>query len=222
MSLAQRNNSSPTVRREPPTDSFTDESNGRVSPTKRPRTPIEAVSQKLTTFISNVNWTVFLWNLLTLPGIGLVYWVINAQGIRLQMPVFGMRLYKLPIPGFAAFKDYEGFYRMDLACVFAMILLFAVWYLWIVTVKLLLHGQDETLDPTLNQGRYLVFLLTMSAIVIGCDTIIFYCGLADQVDSMWGQQSPFVPVVATMLYTAVLAFIATIHVRLSLRYTHHV
>lgn len=155
-----------------------------------------------------------LWNCLTLPVVGLIYWVINAEGVRLQIPIFALRLHKLPIPGFSYLKDYEGLYRLDLAHVFAMFLLFAVWHLWIVVVRLLLYGQLNRSDDVQNVSRFLTFVLTLAAIIIGGDAILFYFGLSARVDSLWSTSSGLTPLFATIVYTAVLAFVALVHVQL--------
>lgn len=169
-------------------------------------------------WLRSVNWKLVLWNAVTLPLVGLIYWVVNAQGIRAQMPVFALRLHKIPLPGFSYLRDFEGLYHLDLAHVLAVLLLGFVWYFWIVTVKVLLYGHDEVADPRLNHHTYYLFLFTLAGVLILGDAIVFYCGLFDHVDSLWGETSPFVPIVATMLYMALLAATSMVHVHLVVRH----
>lgn len=157
---------------------------------------------------------VFAWNCVSLPCIAIIYWVINAQGLRMAMPIFATRLWKLPIPGVSYLANYEGLYRLDLAHVFALILLFSVWYLWIVLVKTLLYGNYLAPDPKMNQKTYFCFLFTLAGILTLGDALLFYSGLSERVDTLWGTANPIVPILATIVYMAILAFVALVHVHL--------
>jgi len=168
--------------------------------------------------VLSVNWLLLLWNALTLPSIGIIYTVVNAQGIRAHMPVFGIRLYKIPLPGFSMLRDYEGTYRLDFAHVFAFILLLTVWCLWIVIVRGLLYGHDEVADPRFHPTRYFTLVYSLAAIIIPGDAIIFYAGLSDRVDSLWAGPNAFVPIIATVIYMAILAFIGMVHVHLAAKH----
>ncbi len=169
------------------------------------------------TWLRSLNWPLVAWNILTVPVVALIYWVINAHGLRMQIPIFAMRLYKIPLPGFSRFRDYEGLYALDLACVMAMLLLGFVWYFWIIVVQVMFYGHDSLVSPSDRRSTYYVFVLTLAGVIVICDAIVFYCGLFE-FSGGWGDSSPFVPFIATLLYTALLAALAMVHVRLSARH----
>lgn len=159
----------------------------------------------------------FLWTATTLPCIGILYWHIVAAGIRVQMPVFAFPLRKLPLPGFSYLAHYEGAYKLDLANVFSVFLLFAVWHLWVVMQRLYLFGHDpRSRPPSIDHDRYRRIVLSLGIPIVLGDTLIFYCGVADKVDALWGSSSLFVPIVASAMYMAVLAFVAFVHVVLEI------
>lgn len=172
---------------------------------------------KSLSWLASLNWPLVAWNILTVPVVALIYWVINAHGLRMQIPIFAMRLYKIPLPGFSSFRDYEGLYSLDLAHVMAMLLLGFVWYFWIVVVQVIFYGHDSLVSPSDRRSTYYVFLLSLAGVIVTCDAIVFYCGLFE-FSGGWGESSPFVPFIATLLYTALLAALAMVHVRLSARH----
>lgn len=174
-----------------------------------------AQTQRLAAWLGSLNWRVVLWNAITMPLIGLLYWVVNAQGIRSEFPVFARRLYQLPLPGLSRLRGYEGLHILDLAHVLAILLLGFVWYFWILVIRVWLYGEDPVKDPSLNRSSYYVFIFTLSGVMILGDATVFYCGLFDHVGSMWGETNRFVPFVATMLYMGLLAAAAKVHVHLT-------
>jgi hypothetical protein len=156
-----------------------------------------------------------LWIGINLPCLGVIYWHVISAGIRVQMPVFGLPLRKLPLPGFSYLGRYEGLYKLDLANIFSVCLLFAVWHLWIVMLRIHLLGDDTRSRPQrIDRDKYRRMVLRLGIPIVLGDTLIFYCGVSDKVDALWGASSIFVPIVASAIYMSLLAFIAFIHVLL--------
>lgn len=160
------------------------------------------------------NWKLILFNAAVLPCIFILYWMINAQGLR-QITILATPLYKVPLPIIGQLKHYDGLYRLDLANILAILQLCFVWVFWIVIVKYLFYGPQVSEDG-LNQKSYYAFILTIAVLLIVGDTIVFYAGTSDHLGSMWAGDNPvFVPAVASITYMALLAAIAFFHVRLS-------
>ena len=63
---------------------------------------------KIVRAVMGWNWKLIIFTLLILPPLGLLYFHINAAGIRDFSDITATRLYRLPIPLFARLKDYEG------------------------------------------------------------------------------------------------------------------
>jgi hypothetical protein len=152
------------------------------------------------------------WKCLSLPCLGLIYWVVNSQGIRTQMPIFALRLYKVPLPGLGLLQYFEALCQLDLANIFAMFLLFGVWYLSVAVLRALLYDWTPGSKALANPRLYRRLIFVLAPIVIGGDMLVFYGGLANRVDTVWGEPSPFVPAVATVVYMGLLVFVSLIHV----------
>lgn len=162
-------------------------------------------------------WPVILWDIVTMICVAPVYWLVNAQGLRMQMPIFATKLHKIPLPGFSRLRLYEGLHTLDCAHLFCLFLLFTVWWMWIIAVKAMLYGFDFR-NTKMNTKVYMWFILVIVIVITLGDGAIFYAGLADRIDQMWSAPNPVVPVIATAVYMAVLAFISLMHVQLKARY----
>jgi len=165
--------------------------------------------------LSTVNYRSLLFTVFVIPLLGMIYWIVNSQGIRISIPIFGMKLYKIPIPGFSFLEHYKGLRDLDLAHVFAIFMLFAVWSLSVRLLKILLFGYET--DQRINAEFHLRFLYCVFAVVIICDVIMFFRGIGDQGALLAGSGS-LTPLIATIGYTGLLAFVAYVHVMLKRRF----
>ncbi|MEM7811335.1 MAG: hypothetical protein AAF532_07660 [Planctomycetota bacterium] len=151
-------------------------------------------------------------NALVLSLVLIVYMTINAEGLRASLPIFGMRLSKLPLPGFGLMARYDGFDRLDLAhlTAFAMLIgLLAVWQ-WVVRQV----GSFGSAEYEREEQRpFFLFELTIAVLMIGIEALIFYRGLAAFGGGMWGGTSEFISIGATGLYALGMAKIAAWHTR---------
>lgn len=149
-------------------------------------------------------------NAVFMPFVALCYLTIGAEGLRQMMSIFSMRLYKTPIPGAGLLRQYDGWDRVDLAMLMALLLFAAVTFIWIrVFTELMGFGN---LAERRAKNPVLFFLLTtIVAIIVLGDCAIFYCGLEAKATSSWGDTPEYVPAIATIIYMAGLALIGAWH-----------
>lgn len=148
-------------------------------------------------------------NVLFMPLVALCYLTVSAEGLRQMMPVFAMRLYKLPLPGAGLLRAYDGWNRLDLSMLMALMLLVAVSYLWIRVFSELINGQ---LLNRRDQNPILFFLLfAIALVVIACDAALFYYGVETRTASGWRSGSETAPIAATIVFVAGLALVGAWH-----------
>ena len=164
--------------------------------------------------LSKISVKSITFSLLVIPVLGMIYWVCNSQGVRISLPIFGMKLYRIPIPGFSFMQHYQNLRDLDLAHVFAIFMLFAVWVLSIALLEMFLFGVRA--DERLNMKCHIRFLYCISAVIIISDIVMFYRGIADQ-GGLLDASGGLTPVIATVGYTGLLAFVAYVHVMLKRR-----
>ena len=169
----------------------------------------------ITHWLKTANFKSFLFSVLVIPVLGMIYWIVNSQGIRISLPIFGTRLHKIPIPGFSFLQHYQNVRDLDLAHLFAVFMLFAVWVLSVALLEIHLFGIRA--DERLNMRYHIRFLYCISAIVIITDILMFYRGIADQ-GGLLDASGGLTPLIATVGYTGLLAFVAYVHVMLK----HHI
>jgi hypothetical protein len=165
--------------------------------------------------LSGVNYKSLMFTAIVIPVLGLIYWIVNSQGLRLSISIFATKLYDIPLPGFSFLARYKGVDDLDLAHVFAIFMLFAVWFLTVRLLKMFLFGYEA--DARLNNTFHKGFLYSVSAVVILADLVMFYQGILDQT---WGFGSAggLTPAIATIGYTGLLAFLAYVHIILERRF----
>ena len=187
-------------------------------PTRRPQTkgPFDVCLE----WACARNWALVFWNCTTLPVVGLIYWTIISEGLRAELTVLGTRLYKIPLPGFSYLRDYEGLHSLDLAHAMAILLMLFVLCCWVLLLKVTLFGTDDVfvVDERINRWAYFLFLSVISSIMIVGDALIFWAGIRDRMGSLWGESSGFVPIIATLLYSCLLAACGVIHVHLAVKH----
>ena len=160
----------------------------------------------------SVKQLIIFWgvNALFVPLVALVYIVVVAEGLRMQMSVFAMRLYKLPVPGAGLLRQYDGFDRLDLAVPMSLMLFIAVSYLWIRFWKEVgPHGGIMAKRDAFPV--YFWMQVAVACIIVLFDAGIFYLGLIAKASSSWSGTSTVVPLAATILYAAGLAMLGAWH-----------
>jgi hypothetical protein len=132
----------------------------------------------------------------------------------MSLAIFGMKLYRIPVPGFSYMQHYQNLRDLDLAHVFAIFMLFAVWVLGIALIEMLLFGVQA--DERLNMTYHVRFVYSIAGVVIVTDILMFYRGIADQ-GGLLDTNGGLTPLIATVGYMGLLAFVAYVHVMLKRR-----
>lgn len=149
-------------------------------------------------------------NAFVLPLVALCYLTVSAEGLRQMMPAFSLRLYKTPVPGVGLLREYDGWDRIDLAMVVALLMFGAVAYLW-RRVFVELMGSGSFIESRVEKPVLFYLLATVCGVVLLGDCAIFYLGLEARASSGWSDTPGYVPALATFLYMAGLALIGAWH-----------
>ena len=144
------------------------------------------------------------WQCFTKPIMGLIYLAVISEGLRLLVPVLGQRLYKLPGLGFL--EEYESTYKLDLAPLFVVFLLIAVWHLWAKVIELWIARDD---DAWWNTESHKVLVRMLAVTILGADGFLFYASVSQMGWSATLSVSAFV---ATAAYVGVTIFVSYISV----------
>jgi hypothetical protein len=72
------------------------------------------------------NWNWFLLDCLFLPCMGLMYWTVNAEGLRITFPAMATKLYKVPLASLFRLGHWKLFHEIDIAPFFALAMLIVV------------------------------------------------------------------------------------------------
>ena len=141
--------------------------------------------------------------------IAVVYLSVGAAGITEVLPITQQRLHQLPIPAIERLQNYSGWNRVSLALIFAAGLCLAVSLLWIRIFACL---QDAgSLTRKRRDQPVLFYLHTfICATVIGVDSALFFIGLSTSTVG-WADTPIYVPILATLLFTASLALWGSWH-----------
>lgn len=149
-------------------------------------------------------------NLTVMPLVALVYLSIGAEGLRTCLPIFSTRLYRLPVPGAGVMRDFDGWDRLDLSMVMAMAMLGVASFIWYRVFKEL-QGFGELRYQRKSNPLLFLLITHVAGVILCADTAIFYVGLSTQSASSWSETPQWVPVAATVLYTAGLAMLGAFH-----------
>jgi hypothetical protein len=133
--------------------------------------------------VTKINWPLwwarfvrFMWDLVMTIILAIIYFAWGSQGIRHVLPASGMKLFKLPIPGFSELEHYETTYRLDTAHFAALILLVLSWLSWHFLLRL--HISDELQKKferwSWNLARIKPVLIVTATLIIIGDGGLFY------------------------------------------------
>jgi hypothetical protein len=141
--------------------------------------------------------------------LGVIYVSVISDGLRILLPDLGKKLYKLPIPYANLLENDEVGHRLDLAHVFALFLLIAVFFLWSWLIRTWLRPGEEE-DDGWDATNYQRLVFALAVVIISADTFIFYRAL---VEYDWGGGSVSTTcVVATVAYAAIQVFVSFVSV----------
>ena len=147
---------------------------------------------------------------LVAPAIIGIYLTVVADGLRNSLSVFATRISKLAIPGIGIMAEFDGFDRIDIATVTALIMCVTVSYLW-YRIFIELSGHGRFVGGTGSQNVLMWVFAAIAAVLIVGDAFIFYAGMSGQAASGWGTQSNSVCIGATIVYAVGLAFLGGYH-----------
>jgi hypothetical protein len=164
--------------------------------------------------MSRFNFQSFTFNCLAVPVLMLIYGIVNSQGMRLSIAILGMRLYRVPLPGFSYLERLKNLRDLDIAHVLAFFMMVSVWFLSTALVDVMLFGVRS--HERLNARTHLRFMYCLSAVVLICDVAMFYRGIIDQ-GGLLDDNAGITGVIATIGYSGLLAFVAYFHVMLKRR-----
>jgi len=145
-----------------------------------------------------------------MPIVATIYAQVVAEGLRLLMPVFQLRLYKLPLPGAGVARDYDGFDRIDLAILMSLLLFLVVTWLWI-RIFTELQGHGRVYQQRQQSPIVFALLSFIAFVIVAGDAMIFYVGLSTQSASGWTETPSYVAPIATLIYSCGLAMIGWWH-----------
>ncbi|QDT43496.1 hypothetical protein Pan241w_35970 [Gimesia alba] len=149
-----------------------------------------------------------VWQIFAKGGLGIVYIAIIAEGLRQLVPTLGQKLYKLP--GLTFLQDYEATYRLDIAPIFALFLMIAVWFLWGKVLQMWLVS--DFAGPGWNSESYAMLVYILAFTILGADMILFYSAVTQMGWS--GSSFSFSAVIATAAYVGVLIFVSFVSLNL--------
>tara|TARA_R110002049_G_scaffold309101_2_gene516881 strand:+ start:830 stop:1438 length:609 start_codon:yes stop_codon:yes gene_type:complete len=149
-------------------------------------------------------------NAIILPLVAMIYASVISEGLRQIMPIFQMRLYRMPVPGAGMIRQWDGWDRVDLAFVMSLLLFALVAWLW---CRIFIEAQGlGRIAKQRQQNPFVFYMLTTFAVVlIGGDALIFYVGISAQSESDWNETPAYVAPLATVLYSCGLAVLGWWH-----------
>jgi len=149
-------------------------------------------------------------NLLILPLVAIVYLTIIRDGLTTLIPVSQMPLHRLAIPGAGHLKSYDGFDRLSLSHIIALVAFSAALFLWArVFIELMGGG---TLSGLKHRSPIVFWFIAaiVFTILLG-DAALFFVGLQIQASSSWNETPAYVPIGTTVLYMCGLAGLGAYH-----------
>jgi hypothetical protein len=175
-------------------------------PPERPPTRRRGISAALIfAYLRHWIWTVF-----KIVVFGMLYIYLISEGLRLVIPALGQKLWKLP--GLSILRNYEETHRLDLAPVFAIVLLIAVFYLWCRVLEGWIFPDHDLQTLGRHPGRYRLFIITLGSVVLGADLVLFYVSMTSM--GWKGVVFSLPALLATAAYAACVIFVSFVSVAL--------
>lgn len=158
-----------------------------------------------------------LWQLLTKLVLGVVYFVLIAEGMRQVLPMLGTRLAKFP--GLSFLNDFEGLHKLDLAHVMSILVLIFVWMQWRELLLAWLSPDDQENSLGWRPRRHREISVGLGVVVLTVDAALFYYAMADL--SWDGSWFSLTALLATAAYVAILIFVTLISINLHRAFKNH-
>jgi hypothetical protein len=156
--------------------------------------------QSIKARLKSGGWTIFAKGIFAMVYVGIL-----SEGFRVLVPAMTRKVYRLPFLGFL--KQYEEFYKLDLAPIFALILMFAVFWL---TGRMIRAWLDLRPDHRLSQGERIDICFGAPLFVL--DSLFFYFGACHM---KWGSVGLDIWVLlATVTYSLVVLYVSYVSVTL--------
>lgn len=154
------------------------------------------------------------WDIVSGIILGIIYWTVISEGLRLLLPVLGQRIHKVPIPGFSYFDRFEATHRLDLAHGLSIFLFIAMWKLWALILEDRLgsdqHFRDSGWEDT---DAYKSLVLLLGRVILGADAVLFYIAMTQM---GWSGSAFSIPaIIASISYVAVLVFVKLVSINLA-------
>lgn len=158
-------------------------------------------------------WAYFLyllWQVATKLILGVIYFAIISEGLRMLLPTLGTKIHKLP--GLSTLYEYELTHRLDLAHPLSILVLTFVWMQWSSILRMWL-GEDGSFDHLGWQPqRHTQLIVGLGAVLLISDAALFYVALAEL--SWNGSWFSATALLATAAYLAVLIFVTLVSINL--------
>jgi hypothetical protein len=152
------------------------------------------------------------WVLSTFPLLFVIYATISVEGVRQNFQILATPLHKLPFPLFSPLKKFEGWRRMDLALVFAVVILVCCYVSWHLNLRMLLRT-DFKLSNRWHSENVAIFIRVVGGMLILSDLFFFFVGIRKA--SWIGEGgNVFTAIIATVAYLAVLLLISFVTILL--------
>jgi uncharacterized membrane protein len=157
-----------------------------ATPFSKPTIPFRAAANRAADFGKKINWRlVWAWTLYLAWSIpmklifGVIYFALITQGFLNVYADTNQKLFKLPLPGFAALEDYEWTYHLRLAHFCAMVLLLLTWLSWSFLLQLYLTEDltERFRGWNWNVKQVKVVVTVGAVLVIIGDAGLFYNAL---------------------------------------------
>jgi hypothetical protein len=121
-------------------------------------------------------WVAYLLTVMAL--LALVYWVVTAAGLELIFPKLGVKLWKLPVPGFHLFQNWAATRPLSLANALALLLMVFCFWSWHAVLREYLGLKIALPDPRFHVERARRLIIAVAAAILVFDLWAFYEGIA--------------------------------------------
>ncbi len=157
------------------------------------------------------------WETVTKGLLGIVYFVLIAEGIRQVLPTLGIKLSK--IPGLGLLSEYEGIHKLDLAHLLSIIILIFAWIQWRELLLVWLSPEPEQSAFGWRPRRHQEITVILAAVVLISDGLLFYSAMADLAwNGSWFSITAFI---ATVVYVAILVFVTFVSINMKRAIQNH-
>jgi hypothetical protein len=117
----------------------------------------------------------WMWQIVVKGMMGLVAFALTSEGLRIINPGCAQKLSGQPF--LVELNNYEGFYRLEVAHLFALGLVLGVFICWTKAIRAWLKP-DDTGEKGFSASKYRLFTIPFAVVFLSMDSICFYKGVA--------------------------------------------